>query len=75
MPARDHFPGYPRLRRVAYSDRYGRMELLEVNKTSDGFLIGWALLGEGENQCSHSVFLGRADDFGNEGDRPCVKPE
>ena len=55
---------YPTLRRFATSERYGDMELLEVNETPDGFLIGFArvLIGaEGEHY--HSVFLGAADDF------------
>ena len=77
MPAnKDHFPGYPSLRKVAYSDRYGRTELLEVNETSDGFLIGQALIGEGENRLFHSVFLGRAEDFRTQKETvPCAKQE
>ena len=66
MPAnRDHFPGYPTLRRVAHSGRYGRMELIEVNKTSDGFLIGQAMIGpeNSPDRYLHSVFLGRSEDF------------
>ena len=59
----DHFPGYPSLRRVIHSDRYGRIELLEVNETSDGFLLGQALIGEGDDQYAHSVFLGTAAQF------------
>jgi len=54
---------FPKLRRVAYSSQYGRMELLEVNETSDGFLIGQARIGEGDETYMHSVFLGKADDF------------
>jgi hypothetical protein len=38
---------------------YGRMELLEVNPTSDGFLIGMARVGKGKSAYLHSVFLGR----------------
>lgn len=57
---KEHFPGYPYLKRVAYSDQYGRMELLEVTRTSDGFLIGYAKIGEGEDAYCHSVFLGEA---------------
>lgn len=59
-PARgSSFPGYPKLKRVAYSDRYGRMELIEVTRTSDGYLVGMAKIGEGEDAYVHSVFLGR----------------
>lgn len=54
------FPGYPNLKRVTHSDRYGRMELLEVQRTSDGFLIGMAKIGTGEAAYLHSVFLGSA---------------
>lgn len=63
---RDHFPGYPNLKRVAHSDRYGRMELLSVNETSDGFLIGMAKIGKGKNAYMHSVFLGSAKDLRRE---------
>lgn len=56
----DHFPGYPHLKRVAHSARYGRMELLSVTETSDGFLLGQAKIGKGRNAYTHSVFLGRA---------------
>ena len=53
------FPEYPYLRRFAHSDRYGDMELLSVDKTSAGFLIGWARVHIGEeNEHEHSVFLG-----------------
>jgi len=55
---RDSFPGYPHLKRVTMTDR-GRAELLEVTPTSDGFLIGTARFGEGEESFVHSVFLGR----------------
>lgn len=55
---RDHFPGYPNLKRVTHSDRYGRMELIDVTRTSDGYLIGTAKIGEGENSYIHSVFIG-----------------
>ena len=54
------FPGYPHLKKVAYSDQYGRMELLEVNRTIDGFLIGMAKIGRGKSAYMHNVFLGRA---------------
>lgn len=56
---RDSFPGYPHLRRVTDTPR-GRATLLEVNRTSDGFLIGMARFGEGDEAYIHSVFLGRA---------------
>lgn len=55
---------YPRLRRVAESDRYGRMVLHSVSETSDGFLIGRATVHEGEeHEHQHSVFLGTVRDF------------
>lgn len=54
------FPGYPHLKRVCHSDQYGRMELIEVNRTSDGFLVGMAKIGAGGDAYLHSVFLGRA---------------
>ena len=57
---RDHFPGYPNLKRVTHSDRYGRMELLGVNRTSDGYLIGTARIGEGEDSYIHDIFIGGA---------------
>ena len=54
----EHFPGYPYLLRFSQSDRYGKMELLSVDKTSDGFLIGWARVHIGEeDEHEHSVFL------------------
>lgn len=56
----DRFPGTT-FKKVAYSKRYGRMELLEVTKTSDGFYLGYARLGEGEDAYCHSVFLGRGE--------------
>jgi hypothetical protein len=60
MTRSNRFPQYPQLQRIAYSDQYGRMELLELSRTSDGFLIGMALIGEGDEQYMHSVFLGFA---------------
>lgn len=63
---RDHFPGYPNLKRVAHSDRYGRMELLSVERTSDGFLVGMAKIGTGRNAYHHSVFLGSAKELADE---------
>ena len=57
----NHFPGYPHIRRVAYSERYGRMELISIDRTSDGYLIGTAKIGEpGPEQFVHSIFLGSA---------------
>ncbi len=53
---------YPHLRRIVHSDR-GRIELLEVNETSDGFLMGMAKIGEGEDAYHHSIFIGAAADF------------
>lgn len=58
MNKRNSFPGYPHLKKVCHSDRYGRMELLSVDETSDGFLTGYAKIGEGEDAYTHSVFLG-----------------
>lgn len=54
---------YPGLRKVTHSDRHGRMELLSVNITSDGFLVGWARIGEGADAHEHSVFVGLASDY------------
>lgn len=60
MKRTNTFPGYPHLKRVAYSQPYGhRMELVSVNETSDGYLIGYAKIGTGRNAYMHSVFLGR----------------
>ena len=54
------FPGYPHLKRVIDHPVYGRMELLDVQRTSDGYLVGTARIGEGDQAYIHSVFLGRA---------------
>lgn len=54
---------YPTLLRVCETSSRGRMELVEVSETSDGFLVGQALIGEGEDAFYHSVFLGAADDY------------
>ena len=55
----DHFPGYPHLQRFAYSDRYGKSELLSISKTRDGHLIGWVRIHIGEpEEHEHSIFLG-----------------
>lgn len=64
MSKANSFPGYPHLKRVVHNERYGRMELLEVNKTSDGFLVGYARIGTGSNSYGHEVFLGRAPEGG-----------
>lgn len=59
MAEPNHFPGYPNLKQHAYSDRYGHMELLSVDRTSDGHLIGWARVHIGEpNEHEHSIFIG-----------------
>ena len=64
MIAREvRFPRYPRLRHTILSARYGYVELLTVDETSDGFLMGWATIGEGDDAYQHSVFLGYAKDF------------
>jgi hypothetical protein len=57
----DHFPGYPRLKRQAMTDR-GLATLHEVNRTSDGFLVGLATFEDEEGNVidTHSVFLGEA---------------
>jgi hypothetical protein len=54
------FPGYPHLKRVIHHPHYGRMELLEVQRTSDGYLLGTAVIGEGDEAYIHRVFLGLA---------------
>ena len=54
---------FPKLKRVCNNSPRGRMELLEVNETSDGFLIGQAIIGEGNEAYFHSVFLGAAADY------------
>lgn len=62
MPAPKPFdPRFPRLPKVRHSDRYGRIELLSLSVTSDGFLLGWAQIGGGKNAFNHSVFLGQAE--------------
>jgi hypothetical protein len=50
---------YPHLKKVVLSERYGRMELLSVSKTSDGFLMGWVRIGTGKAAYEHSAVLGR----------------
>ena len=54
----DAFPGFPHLKRQAMTDR-GPAELLEVNRTSDGFLIGVAWFEGEDGLYLHEVFLGR----------------
>lgn len=64
MPAPKPFdPRFPRLPKVGHSNRYGRIELLSVSVTSDGFLIGWVRIGKGKNAFNHSVLIGRAEDW------------
>lgn len=67
---------YPTLRRVCYSDRYGRMELVSVSETSDGFLMGTAVIGDpdGDDRYMHSIFIGCASDFRRRGLIPCSCP-
>ena len=48
---------YPGLCRQARTSR-GLCTLLEVNETSDGFLIGWARFEQNGDTFEHSVFLG-----------------
>lgn len=62
MSTRDHFPGYPHLKRVAHG-KLGRMELLSVTATSDGFLMGQAKIGTGKNAYVRSVFIGRDPNY------------
>ena len=61
---RDHFPGFPNLKRQAMTDR-GLCTLQSVSPTSDGFLMGFATFEDenGEVYDTHSVFLGRVEDF------------
>ena len=56
----NHVPGYPHLKRVIHHPTYGRMEILSVSKTSDGYLIGFAKIGEGKRAYHHSIFIGMA---------------
>lgn len=56
---RNSFPGYPHLKAGwVHTDRYGEVKLVEVNRTSDGFLIGCAKTRAGE--LVSNLFLGRA---------------
>jgi hypothetical protein len=43
MSKRESIPGYPHLKASwVQTDRYGDLKLIEVNRASDGFLIGVA---------------------------------
>ena len=53
---------YGRFKRVAHSGRYGRMELVSVSRTSDGFLVGCAKIGTGRNAYYHDVLIGESHD-------------
>ena len=56
--ARKHFPGFPQLKPGwIHTDRYGDLQLVAVNVTSDGFLIGTAKTRSGE--FVSNLFLGR----------------
>jgi len=55
---REHFPNYPNLKKRGYTERWGWVELISVNKTSDGFLCGTGKTEHGELV---SLFLGRAN--------------
>ena len=58
MAKRDSFPGYPHLKRRAYVPRYGWLTLVDVQRTSDGFLIGTARTDDGE--LVSNLFIGAA---------------
>lgn len=56
---RDSFPGYPNVKAGwVRTDRYGELKLVEVIKTSDGFLIGTAKNRSGE--LVNNLFIGKA---------------
>jgi len=56
---RKSFPGYPNVKAGwVHTDRYGEVKLVEVNETSDGFLIGSAVTRSGEHV--FNLFIGRA---------------
>jgi hypothetical protein len=56
---RNSFPGYPNVKAGwVHTDRYGDVKLVELNKTSDGFLIGTAKTRSGE--IVSNLFIGRA---------------
>ena len=55
---RNSFPGYPNVKAGwVHTDRYGEVKLVEVNETSDGFLIGTAIDRDGEYV--FGLFIGR----------------
>lgn len=55
---RNSFPGHPHLKAGwVRTDRYGELKLVEVNRTSDGFLIGCAKTRNGG--LVSNLFLGR----------------
>ena len=59
MTDRDAFPGFPTIKQEAWSERYGHMKLLSLERTSDGHLIGFARVHIGEpNEHEHSIFIG-----------------
>jgi hypothetical protein len=54
-----HFPGYPNIKSGwVHTDRYGDVKLVEITRTSDGFLIGTAKNRRG--QLVLNLFIGRA---------------
>lgn len=56
---RNHFPGYPNIKSSwVHTDRYGDVKLVEVNRTSDGYLIGTGKVRSGALVLN--LFLGRA---------------
>jgi hypothetical protein len=57
--ARKSFPGYPHIKAGwVPTDRYGEIKLVEISRTSDGFLIGTAVTRSGEYV--FNLFLGSA---------------
>lgn len=59
MTKRNSFPGYPNIKAGwVHTDRYGEVKLIEINKTSDGFLIGTGQTRSGE--LVFNLFIGRA---------------
>jgi len=56
---RNSFPGYPHVKAGwVRTDRYGEVKLVEVNETSDGYLIGTAKTRSGE--LVFNLFIGKA---------------
>lgn len=59
MEKRNSFPGYPNIKAGwVPTSRYGDVKLVEINKTSDGYLIGTGKTRSGE--MVFNLFLGRA---------------